>query len=105
MDIRGQHKARASSAIRSARHACRKPAGEPRLQIRQPNVIRPLIAADSDPMAAMIIRAIDQRTANASSAHFCERDFLGPVGHTPMITPIAVAAKPLGLGALIQGIR
>jgi hypothetical protein len=34
-------------------------------------------------MAAPIIRAIDQKTANASRSHFTERDFLaGEDGHT-----------------------
>jgi hypothetical protein len=40
-------------------------ADELRLQIRQPSVIRPLVAADRRPMATMIIGAIDQQTAHA----------------------------------------
>ena len=51
-------------------------AGKPRLQIRRANVIRPSIAADRSPMRAMIIRAIDQKIANAGGAHFTESDLL-----------------------------
>jgi len=37
-------------------------------------------------MAALVIRAIDQETANASGAHLCEGDFLlaGELGHAPL---------------------
>jgi len=45
-----------------------KPAGladEARLKIGEPDLIRPLLCADCDRMAAMIIRAIDQETADA----------------------------------------
>ena len=41
------------------------PADEQRLDIGQPNLIRPSVAADRCPMAALVIRAIDQETANA----------------------------------------
>ena len=40
-------------------------AGEPRLDIGQPDVIRPSVAADWCPVAAFVVRAIDQETANA----------------------------------------
>jgi hypothetical protein len=46
-------------------------AGESGLDIGQPNAIRPLVAADRGPMAALVIRATDQQTANAGSALFC----------------------------------
>jgi len=59
-------------------------AGEAKLDIGQPNIIGPSVAADRRPMAALIIRAIDQETANASGAHFSEGDLLaGGVGHAP----------------------
>ena len=61
------------------------PAGKPRLQIRQPNVIGPLVAADRRPVRAMIIGAIDQEATNARGVHFGEGDFLaaGEGGHDP----------------------
>jgi hypothetical protein len=54
-------------------------ASEPPLDVRQPNAIRPSVAADRGPMAAPEIGAVDQETANASGAHFSEGDLLG--GH------------------------
>jgi hypothetical protein len=44
-------------------------AGKTRLQIRRPDLIRPLNRADRDRVAAMTVRAIDQQTANAHLAH------------------------------------
>jgi hypothetical protein len=38
---------------------------EPRLEIEKPDVIGPLVRADRDRMAAMIVRAIDQHAAHA----------------------------------------
>ena len=49
-----------------------------RLEIGQPGVIRPAIAPDCRPMAAVIVRAIDQDAAHADLAHFAERYFLSP---------------------------
>jgi hypothetical protein len=43
--------------------------GEARLDVRQPNVLRPSVAADRGPMAAPEIGAIDEETANAGGAH------------------------------------
>ena len=57
-------------------------AGETRLKIGQPNVIRPRIGAGRDVVRAVIIAAIDQDTTNAGIAHFAKRDFLGPI-HAP----------------------
>jgi len=51
-------------------------AGEPLLQIGQPSVIWPPIAADRSPMRAMIVRAIDQETVHAGGAHFSQGDLL-----------------------------
>jgi hypothetical protein len=56
-------------------------AGEARLDVGQPDVIRPSVAADRRPMAAPEIRAIDQQAANASGAHLGEGDLLAGVGH------------------------
>jgi hypothetical protein len=52
------------------------PADESPLDVGQPDVIRPPVAADRGPMAAPVIGAIDQETANATCAHFSERDLL-----------------------------
>jgi hypothetical protein len=46
------------------------------LKVGQPDVIWPSLTADRCRMAAFIVRAIDQETANASGAHFGEGDFL-----------------------------
>jgi hypothetical protein len=51
-------------------------AGEARPDIGQPNGIRPAVAADRGPMAALEIRTIDQEIANASGAYFSEGDLL-----------------------------
>jgi hypothetical protein len=45
----------------------------------KPDIVRPLIAADRDVVAAVIIGAIDQNTANAHLAHLGEGDLLGPL--------------------------
>jgi hypothetical protein len=60
-----------------------KPTDEPWLQIGKPDVIRPLVRADLDRVAAMIVRAIDQDAAHASRAHLSEGDLLraGKIGH------------------------
>jgi hypothetical protein len=52
------------------------PADELRLDFGQPNVIQPSVSAHGCPVAALVIRAIDQETANTSGAHFSERDLL-----------------------------
>jgi hypothetical protein len=46
-------------------------------------MIRPLIGAHLNVMAAAIIRAPDQDAANAGFAHFAEGYFLGAVEHVP----------------------
>ena len=53
---------------------------EKRLEIGQPDVIRPSVAADRCPMTALVIRAIDQETANVSGAHLGEGDLLLAAG-------------------------
>jgi hypothetical protein len=60
-------------------------AGEPRFNIGKPNVIRPSIGADRYRATALVIRTIDQDTANAAFAHLSEGDFLlaGEGGHGP----------------------
>jgi hypothetical protein len=65
------------------------PADELLLDVGQPNVIRPSVAAHRGPMAAMVVSAIDQKTANTGGAHLSKRDLLaGGFGHGPMIPPI-----------------
>jgi hypothetical protein len=51
-------------------------AGKLCLNVGQSDVIRPSIAGDRCRMAAAIIRAIDQETTHAGSAHFGEGDLL-----------------------------
>jgi hypothetical protein len=56
--------------------------GKPRLNIRQPDVIRPSIRAQRRPMTAVKVRAINQEPANAHLAHLSEGDLLaGRFGH------------------------
>jgi len=56
---------------------------EPRLEIGKPDVIWPLLCADRDRVAAMIVRAIDQHAAYATVAHLGNGDLFGAVGHRP----------------------
>jgi hypothetical protein len=58
-------------------------AHEPRLEIREPNVIRPWICADRDRVAAMKVLAIDQDAAHAGVAHLSEGDLLRAARHGP----------------------
>jgi hypothetical protein len=56
-------------------------------------------------MAALVIRAIDQKAANASGAHLCEGDFLlaDEGGHVPLKRVRGCAGKPLGVEARHYG--
>jgi hypothetical protein len=58
-------------------------ANKPRFQIGKPDVIGPLVCADRDRVAALVIRAIDKDAAHAALAHLSEGDFLraGESGH------------------------
>jgi hypothetical protein len=47
-----------------------------RLDIRQPDVIRPAVGADLDVVATFVIAAIDQHMAHAGRAQFAECDLL-----------------------------
>jgi hypothetical protein len=71
-------------------------AGEQRLYVEQPNAIRPSVAADRCRMAALVIRAIDQETANASGPHFSEGDLSGWGGHAPLKRGLDKQAIPRG---------
>jgi hypothetical protein len=74
-------------------------AGKPRLEIGQPDVIRPPVAADRYVMAAPVIRAIDQEPANAGGAHLGEGDFLaGEGGHARLKRALHGVGKPLRIG-------
>jgi hypothetical protein len=68
-------------------------ANEPRLKIRQPNIIPPSVATDRDVVAAPIIRAIDQELDERISAKviFSGRETC------PMIPPIGAGVKPLAV--------
>jgi hypothetical protein len=59
--------------------------GEARLDVGQPGIIRPAVAADRGPMAAPEIRAIDQEAANAGGAHFGEGDLLAGFWHAVIL--------------------
>jgi hypothetical protein len=73
-------------------------AGEARLDVGQPDAIRPSVAADRGPMAAPEIRAIHQETANARGAHFGEGDFLGGQGiFDESIQSINRSSSPIAL--------
>ena len=47
-------------------------ADEPIFDVGEPDIVRPLIATDRDGVAALVIRAINQDTANAGFPHFPE---------------------------------
>jgi hypothetical protein len=64
------------------------PADEPGLDIGQAGIIGPAIRADPDGMAAPVIGAIDQDTANAYLAHSPKVIFCGQEG-------IRLEARPL----------
>src|SRR5258708_20124977 len=59
------------------------PAGKLPLNVRPPDVIRPSVAGDRDPMAAVIVTAVDQQTANT------EGDLLA--GRSPTSTPTSAS--------------
>jgi hypothetical protein len=69
-------------------------ADEPRLEIGQPDVIRPSISADRDRMTALVIRAVDQDSAHASVAHPSEGDLLRAIGHGAI--SLSLGARRLG---------
>jgi len=69
-------------------------ANEPCFEIRKPDVIRPLLGADPDRMAAMIVRAIDQETAHAPAARRSNQSSGGRRG------PASIARKQRPLRAV-----
>ena len=52
-------------------------ADETIFDVGEPDIVRPLVGADRVGMAAAIIGAIDQDTANAGFAHLAKGDLLG----------------------------
>jgi hypothetical protein len=69
-------------------------AGEPGLDVREPDVIGPTVPADRNPVAAMVVRAIDQETANARGTHFSEGDLLaGESGHVAIKAQAEATSK------------
>ena len=56
-------------------------ADEPVFDVGEPDIVRPLIGADRDVVAALVIAAIDQNAANAGFAHLAEGDFLVSMPH------------------------
>jgi hypothetical protein len=57
------------------------PTGEALLDIGQPGIIGPRIAADRNRVAAAVVGAIDQQAAHAHFAHLAKRDLLRAVVH------------------------
>ena len=47
------------------------------LYVGQPDIIGPAIATDRDRVAAAVVGAVNQETANAALARLVERDLLG----------------------------
>ncbi len=52
-------------------------ADEQCLDVREPDLIGPLVSANCGRVAAGIVRAVDHDAANAHLAHFAEGDFSG----------------------------
>ena len=63
------------------------------LNSRQPDIISP-------PIAAAIVRTIDQQAAHTKGPHFGEGDFWGRLIRlaSPIIPAIGRRGKPLGIG-------
>src|SRR6516225_9903950 len=57
------------------------PTSEALLDIGQPGIIGPGIAADRDGVATAVVGAIDQQAAHAHFAHFAEGDLYLALGH------------------------
>jgi hypothetical protein len=66
---------------------------EARLDIGQPDIIRPRIAADDDRVAAAVVGAIDQDAAKPLSRISAKVIFCGRSGTIDMIAPIVVGVK------------
>jgi hypothetical protein len=76
-------------------------ADEIRFDVRQPDMIGPLVGADLDVMTASMIAAIDQDGSNAAFAQFSERDLLRVGRHAlivarPLRPPPALDTGPRG---------
>src|SRR5438874_12522008 len=76
-------------------------AHEQRFQIGQSDIVWPAVSDDPSPMAAMIIRAIDQQVANTHFAHFTYRDFLRTV-HRSHSLPLSSSTQPHVFGRLVS---
>jgi hypothetical protein len=79
-------------------------AGEARFKVGQPNIVRPSVAADRGPMAALEIGAIDQQAANTGGAHFSQGDLLaGEFRHAPSKRmPQRQANRPIDLAGTVR---
>src|SRR3974390_1912720 len=49
---------------------------EPRLNVGQPGIVRPVVAVDRNRMAAVMVRAIDQQAAHTLGTHVGKADFV-----------------------------
>ena len=75
-----------------------RPADELRLDVGQPDFIRPMVHIDRDRVTAAVVGAVDQQTANAGLAHLCEADLgraAGERGHAPLKRGAVRIGKPL----------
>ncbi len=71
-------------------------ADELQLDIGQPNIISPSVAADRGRTAAVVVRAIDQQAPHAGGSHLSEGDLLvGEGGHRERMEPDGGVGKPL----------
>jgi hypothetical protein len=64
-------------------------ADEPIFDVGEPDIVRPLVGADRDGVAALVIRAINQDTANAGFSHLAEGDLLRALCHRDQSTSAA----------------
>jgi hypothetical protein len=104
----------ASSQPKSGRTSAsfRKLTDEPGFEIRQPNLIGPLLAADRNRVAAMMVRAIDQETTQAEARISPKVILCGRVNNDPVVGlvrplfPTASADHARGLvGAQFRSVR
>ena len=63
------------------------PAQKPGLNIGQPGIIGPRIAAHGDQVAALVVGAVDQQPAHAAVAHLGKADLLRAVRHHDILPP------------------
>src|SRR5258708_4931206 len=79
-------------------------AGEPRLQVGQPDVIRPTVRVHGRPVAARVDGGSEQVPATTRGALLGEGDFVARRHwQAPRSPPIWPDVKPLGVGVHFRG--